>query len=244
MNKSTESVEHTLDSAFVLHTRPYRNTSLLVEFFTQQRGRVTAIARGIRTRRPGGRSNLLQPFSPLLIKLNGRRGLSYLQDVESAAPAFSLQGKNLYSGFYLNELVMRLLPSADAAPKSFDDYHQALVDLNAGAHVEAALRKFELRFLEALGYDIPLNQEIKTGLALNTDSYYRFHPQQGFRLCQPDDDGLLMLGRHLIAIAKEDFSDKATRQTAKYLMRLALSPLLGDTPLQSRKLFKRKVSHE
>ena len=114
-----------LQPAFVLHTRPYRDTSMLVDFLTPQFGRFTAVARGVRARKTIKR-NLLNPFAGLLISFQGKTDLKLLTGFEAGTPHFSLTAKHLYSGFYLNELLMRLLPAFDAHDDIFHLYLRKL----------------------------------------------------------------------------------------------------------------------
>src|SRR5690606_35883758 len=151
-----------LQPAFILHVRPYRDTSLLVDFFTPTCGRVSAVARGMRQRKSTARV-LLNPFTRLLISLQGKSELKLLTAVESDNRFFNLQGEQLYSGFYLNELLMRSLPVLDAHEQLFGFYEQSLMALQAGQDLEPVLRSFELELLAELGYGVDFEQDALTG---------------------------------------------------------------------------------
>lgn len=173
-----------LQTAYVLHTRPYRDTSLLVDFFTPEFGRVAAVARGVRQRK-GGKRALLNPFNRLLISWQGKQSLKLLTASEMDGPGCFLAGAQLYSGFYLNELLVRLLPEMDAHARVFFDYQQSLQLLQSGAELEPLLRCFEFNVLQELGYAINFATDAYSGAAISTDEVYRFDSQAGFYLADP-----------------------------------------------------------
>src|SRR4051812_11493872 len=133
-----------LQPAYILHTRPYRDTSMLVDFITPEFGRITAVARGVRSRKTPKR-NLLNPFTRLLISFQGKTDLKLLTHFEAEGTHFTLAAKHLFSGFYLNELLVRLLPDLDAHPEIYSLYEQSLQQLNAQQDLEPILRFFELQ---------------------------------------------------------------------------------------------------
>lgn len=146
----------TLEKAFVLHTRPYRDTSLLVDFFTLDAGRVTAVARGARG--PKSRlKGLLQPFVPLLINWYGKTELVTLGGADANGASITLNGDVLISGMYLNELLMRLLTRFDPLPHLFEQYNRTIIALSQKQLPELCLRLFELNLLNELGYGLRLN---------------------------------------------------------------------------------------
>jgi len=243
--------------AYVLHTRPYRDTSLLLDLLTPDWGRLSAVAKGVR-RGKSQRRPLLNPFIPLLVSFQGRSNLQTLTGVEADGPGHRLQGLGLYSGFYLNELLVRLLGEWDASPAIYRDYQrvmQRLSQLTQGSpgpdetstnSPEPILRLFEWNLLSHLGYGINFNREAETGAEIQAASLYRFDPEAGFIGPQTvDPDTLdsttrasLFRGEDLLACDREDFSNSQTRVAAKRLSRLMLQPLLGSKPLKSRDLFK------
>ena len=231
-----------LQAAYILHTRPYRDTSLLVDFFTHDYGRVSAVARGVRQRK-GNKRQLLNPFQRLLISWQGHSDLKLLTGFESGNHYVQLQAEGLYSGFYLNELLLRLLPEMDPHPHLFEDYQQALAALSGLAGLEPSLRQFEFKLLEDLGYGLDFTRDAQSHLPLLAELDYCCDIQQGFVLAQPLTPGQQRFkGECLLAIAVGDYRLAQTRQVAKTLARLLLQPLLGTRPLQSRALFRKPMS--
>lgn len=227
-----------LQPAYVLHTRPFRDTSLLVDFLCLDHGRVRAVARG--ARRPASRlRGILQPFQPLLVSLVGRGELMTLRGVESSTTALTLGGTRLFSGLYLNELLTRLLGFREPHPALFRLYQQALLQLHEGRPVEAALRRFELELLGELGYGIDLCHEANGGRPLEATGWYMFDPAEGFEAVPGPDDAAARVfrGRDLLGLHRGELDDEAVRRAAKRLLRQALDVHLGDRPLSSRSLF-------
>lgn len=238
---TTSSAGRAFQPAWLLHSRPFRDTSLLLDFLTRDSGRISALARGARKAGKGGKSGLLQPFTPLQVALAGRHDLKTLSAVDALGPALVLRGERLFSGLYLNELLVRLLQGHDADAELYAAYEDSLQALWQGAEeVEPVLRRFELRLLEALGYGVDFTQDAESGEALRADGWYYFHPESGFTaVADPGAaPGLHYCeGALLLRIAAQDFSDAAVRRLAKRLLRSMLRQLLGERPLQSRLLF-------
>jgi DNA repair protein RecO (recombination protein O) len=216
--------------AYVLHSRPYKETSALVDFFTPD-GRLRAVLRGARGRNGG----LARPFTPLELELRGRGELKSVQRLESAGIALLLGGQALYSGLYLNELLMRLLPAEDPHPALHQDYSLSLAALAAGRPLEPILRAFEWRLLDELGYGFALDRDA-CGEPLHAEVLYRLVPDAGFERIQQLQPGCFH-GRDLLALAEADWSQPGALMAAKRLMRQALAPHLGERPLVSRELF-------
>ncbi|WP_286807468.1 MULTISPECIES: DNA repair protein RecO [unclassified Marinimicrobium] len=230
--------------AYVLHTRPYRDTSLLLDLLTPDFGRIGAVAKGVR-RGKSQRRPLLNPFIPILVSLGGRSSLKTLTAVEADGIGHRLAGLSLYSGFYVNELIVRLLGEQDPNPDLFDDYRWTMNALStnpADASPEPVLRQFEWRLLDGLGYGISFTEEADTGEPVRADALYRFDPEAGFiptySSRDPQETPKLFVGSDLLACAQADFSEPQTLMTAKRLSRLMLHPLLGSKPLKSRDLFR------
>ncbi len=229
-----------LQPAYILHTRPYRDTSLLVDFFTPECGRVGAVARGVRQGK-GNKRVLFNPFVGLLISLQGKTDLKLLTAIEADGPSCHLTGAQLYSGFYLNELLVRLLPEMDAHPVLFSRYRECLQQLRNDADLEPLLRDFEFALLRELGYAIDFLTDAHSGAAIVPELHYWFDAQAGFYHAQNSHQiaaaAPIFEGRHILAIAERNFSVAETRQAAKRLSRLMLQPLLGSRPLRSREFF-------
>lgn len=223
--------------SFILHTRSYRETSLLLEIFTLEYGRVGAVAKGVKglkTRAQG----VLQPFVPLLVACVGRGELLTLKAFESAGIASFLTGRRLVCALYLNELLMRLLHRFDPNAALFHSYHQALQALATEKQEQPVLRVFEKHLLKTLGYELPLLKEAETGHEVKPEQFYHFDPLKGPLLVEGSDGhaGHLFKGQHLLAFAADDLHDTAVLLDAKRLMRQALAHHLGHRPLESGKL--------
>jgi len=229
---------------FILHRRNFRNTSLIVEVFSADFGRVAMVSRG--ARRPKSRINgLLQVFQPLLISWTGRGELKTLTNVEAAEFVKPLSGPAYASGYYLTELIFRLLKPADIHEALFTSYAQALTALrDAGGDSQAAeisLRLFEKQLLQELGYGLVLDHDVNTGESIRDDSYYHYVPEHGPVACDSESipSGPKISGRSLIALASEKLTDKECLRDCKRLMRTVLQGYIGDKPLQSRMLYNR-----
>lgn len=228
-----------LQSAFILHHRPYRETSLLLDVFTKEYGRIALIARGVRKNRSKTRP-LLQPFQPLWISWQGKTELMTLQTVESCGSPIPLQKECLLSGFYLNELLMRLLQKHDPHPQLYTIYHETLLELAQTQLQQKYLRLFEKKLLDELGYGLQLHYSIADRKPIQADRFYRFYPELGFELVSVSEhpgQGAIFLGKSLLALAAEQLEDEESQRDIKRLMRIALGVLLGPKPLQSRRLF-------
>lgn len=223
----------TLEPAWLLHVRPWRDTSVLIEAFTRDHGRVGLVGRGVRG--PRGRwRGLLQPLQPLLVSWSGRGELVGLNACEPAGPAVVLRDEPLMSAWYLNELLMRLLQRHDAHPQLFAAYGEALAALHEQAGV--ALRLFEKRLLDALGWGAAYDQAADNGSPVVASARYGFSADRGVLALGGGD--LEVDGRTLLALAAERFPDDQTAIAARSVLRLALAPHLGGRPLHSRELLK------
>lgn len=223
-------------NGFLLHRRAYRETSFLLNFFTVENGKVSAIVKGVRGSKSDKKS-LLQPFQPLLIGVSGRYELKNLQQVESTGGMLRLTGQALYCALYLNEVLNRVLADDIPHPEIFVLYQQSLHALVVETQFEPILRTFELGLLDALGYAIDLAHDADTGETLVREGYYRIVPEQGCvylgAIRQPGS----YLGQSLLKVASEHW-DKDSLLVAKMITRAALAELLGSKPLMSRELFK------
>lgn len=235
-----------LEECRVLHTRPYRDSSLIVELFSRQRGRVAAVARGARGSRSrgGSRASLLQLFRPLLCSWSGRSDLKTLAAVEpapDAAQAAALTGERMYSGLYVNELLVRLLHHEDPHPRLYDYYTEVLARLGEGAPQDLSLRAFEFRLLEELGYGFDLATDGLSGEPVRAGDWYSFDREHGLVTAglEVREEIPRYSGTELLQISRGDFDEDA-RRCAKRLMREALACHLGGKPLKSRELFPRR----
>lgn len=233
---STHSADR-LEQAFVLHRRDYANTSLLIEVFSGPHGRFPAIAKGAKRGRSPA-ATLLQPFTPLWLSWSGRGEVRTLARVEPAGNALRLPGKALLCGFYLNELLMRLLGRNDPHEDLFAFYHAAVTRLAQGTDLDGPLRQFELRLLQDTGYALELGREWDTHLAVTAGRRYIYEAERGFRAPIEGEEGLLLAGETLLALAADAPLAGVLAREARALMRAALAPHLGSRPLRSRELFQ------
>jgi DNA repair protein RecO (recombination protein O) len=216
--------------AFVLHSRAYRESSALVDFFTPE-GRLRAVLRGAR----GKAGTLARPFLPLEVEFRGRGELKNVGRLDSAGIPNLLAGEALFSGLYLNELLVRLLPAEDPQPALFEHYAVTLQALAANRPLEPLLRAFEWRLLDELGYGFALDTDL-AGQPIAPEGIYRLLPDAGLEPVGQLQPGLFQ-GRELLALAEADWSAPGALGAAKRLMRQALAPHLGGRPLVSRELF-------
>lgn len=226
-----------LEPAFVLHTRAYRDTSLLVDLFTLNHGKISVVARnarGIRSRFKGS----LIPFAPMLITAFGKTELLQLSSIETNGAAFFLNGNMLFNGLYLNELLVRLLQKFDPFPKLFEAYGATLQSFLGAEHIQANLRRFEMILLTELGYGLSLQQEVN-GSKIQSNLNYIYDVNQGFAISNKSvSDHHVFQGEHLLAIAQQKFDTGEILAASRRLMRLAISALLGDYSLKTRELFQ------
>lgn len=225
------------DCGYVLHSRRYRETSLIVEFLTEGRGRVAAVARGA-LKRNSALAASLQPLTPLRLVLGGRGELMNLQRAEPLAHAPMLAGERLYCLFYVNELVMRLTASHDPNQELFDIYRAALAALGGEAGIEAVLRRFEKQLLDALGFGLQLDAEADSDLPLEAEGSYHYDVERGPLRVGPEATGIRVHGATLLALARDEELPPRALREAKQLMRHVLNHHLDGRVLTSRKLFE------
>jgi len=226
-----------MQPAYVLHARDYRDTSLLVELLTPELGRFAAVARGARSQRRGSSQRaLLQPFQPLWIECAGAGELKSLRQVEMRDPAVPLRGPALFSGMYVNEILCRLLHRDDAHDHLFRDYEIVLQQPAQQTMIDIALRQFELRLLDELGYGFNLLEEAHSGAPITAEKNYRFDAGAGLVAVTSSSDRPLLRGADILDFVTGQYSPQS-RQAMKLLCRMALQPHLGSKPLHSRELF-------
>lgn len=231
----SEREEVLLEQGFVLHQRPFRNSSQLVDLITPEHGRVGLVAQGSR-RHKSGRRALLQAFVPLKLSWIRRGDLGRLTHVEAAADALGLVGDRLLGGFYVNELVLRLSARGDANGEVYSCYSECLVALADGSRpVARTLRLFELAFLRALGYGLELERDIQTGERLQPDGRYVFEHESGPRTAvSVGEEGGAYWGRELLSLSDKLLQDRESLRAARRLLGRALDVYLGERPLKSR----------
>jgi len=234
-----------LQQVFVLHRRPYRNTSMLIDIVSQDHGRYTVVGKGVR--RPKQRVRAyLEPFQPLLMSWSmgsGSQDLGQFLSVEPDGPAFLLGRDGLYSAFYCNELLMRLLAPRDPHPEIFHLYHRQLGLLAQASSVEAGLRLFEKQLLAELGYGMLLDRDVN-GVAVQAERRYTYLLEQG---PVPADSshspqGPSLPGEALLAFSQNHLLDERILSDIKLLMRHVMRHYLGNKELKSRLLYQSVVS--
>lgn len=221
--------------AFVLHSKPYSESSLLVDFFVESKGRVTVLAKGARRSR-SSLKGILQPFTPLIIQYSGNGNIKTLRQIEAISLSLPLSGRFLYSGFYLNELIHRVIFSELDATELFDVYLNSLQKLAQRIEPEKVLRQFELSLLEFLGYSIDFEHCSITGDEIVDTMYYQYHSEQGF-VSSLLKNSTSYSGKELRAFSTKQFDDVECLKAAKRFTRQALKPYVGTKPFKSRELF-------
>ena len=219
------------EPGYVLHTYPYKETSLIVEAFTRRYGRVALLARGARRPRSAMRGVLLA-FYPLRLGWSGSADLATLMSAEWAGGLPPLAGRALMCGFYLNELILRLLPREDPHEALFDAYGEALARLTAADPFPALLRSFEKRLLAELGYAPVFDRDAQSGAPIEPTGSYVYEPDRGPVRSSHGD--LVISGRTLLDLAADDYSRSETRDEARSLMRALIGQRLHGQVLHTR----------
>ena len=230
----TQRIE--LHPAYILHTKPYRDTSLLIEAFSLEHGRMGMVARGVRGSR--SKKTPLQPFRRMLLSWQAKSELATLTQWETDGLPTLLGGDALLSGFYLNELLMRLTHRNDPHPEMFQHYQQALQCLASGSATEPCLRRFELMLLNELGYGLILDHEADSGAPIEAEQLYCYYLERGPLIQTGSCSGVPLHGQTLIELATTSLESERSLKQAKLLMRTILHRYLGDKPLNSREVFR------
>jgi DNA repair protein RecO (recombination protein O) len=225
--------------AFVLHTYPFRETSLVVETYTRSAGRVAVVARGARRPKSALRGVLLA-FQPLLLSWAGKSELHTLIRAEWQGGYLPLRGRALMCGFYVNELLLKLLARHDPHEALYDAYAATLQALAGDVDHAPILRSFEKKLLSELGYALTLDQEVDSGRAVAAEQTYTYVIERG-PVPAPADGapvGLELAGQTLLDMQRDDYASPVTQQQSKALMRMLINHLLGDQVLHTRQLLR------
>ncbi|MFT5420678.1 MAG: DNA repair protein RecO (recombination protein O) [Candidatus Endobugula sp.] len=235
-----------LHPSYILHTRPYRDTSLLADVLTRDYGKISLVVKGARKAKNSQRY-LLQPFISVLLSWQGKSSLKTLIGIEPQTMGSlpnvlsgTLKGHKLYSAMYANELLAYLLPQDDPSDNIFECYEQLLKQLHQSeTQLEPCLRYFEFSVLDELGYGINFLNDADSDEALQGNKQYFFVPDYGFIDSEnhPEMRGASFSGRELLQISEQNYTYLQTRKTAKVLSRIALKPHLRGRELKSRDLF-------
>lgn len=227
------------EPGFILHTYPFKETSVVAEVFTRSHGRVALIARGAR-RPTSALRGLMQPFTPLLLSWFGKSELKTLHAAEWQGGLTAPQGRALMCGFYLNELLLRLLARGDAHELLYDRYADTLDQLAGearGTDYERILRHFEKNLLSEIGYGATFDVDADSGMPIEAGVRYVFQPERG-ALRASGQPGCPVSGQTLIDLAAGRFEQPATLVEAKTLMRTLINHTLGAKPLYTRQLLR------
>ena len=225
------------EPGYVLHHRPFRDSSQILDLLTRDHGRIAVVARGSR----GGKSRLagvLRPFLPLRVSWVAKSDLGTLTGAEAAGPPAGLLGDALLSAYYVNELMLNFLHRDDPQPEVFALYAATVSELNAREDLAAALREFEMEFLGLLGYAINLAHEGGTQSPIEADRHYDYRMEQGPVPVKRVEGPLVFDGATLRGIAAQRFEDPAVLRAANRLLRAVIGYHLGGRELQSRKVLR------
>ena len=233
---SHQSHRVSLQPAFILHGRDFRDTSRLLDVFTQDYGRVTLVAKGARSPR-SKMQGILQAFAPLLISWSGKGDVQTLTGAESVKSTINMSGKHVMSGYYINELLQRLTTFHDPHPELFEIYKNTLENFLMEDD-ELVLRRFEKLLLAEIGYGLNLEVEAEMGTILSVSEKYIYDVEKGpVNIKHNDIEGELVIsGQTLFDLFVEKFSCSQSQKEAKQLMRIILNHHLGDKPLKTRSL--------
>lgn len=223
-------------AAFLLHAHPYSETSLILDVFARAHGRLALLARGARRPRSVLRGVLLG-FQPLELSWFGGGEVKTLARAEWMGGLPLLTGKCLLLGYYLNELLLKLMPREDAHPALYDAYADALGALSREAAEAAELRRFEKALLRELGYGLALDREAGSGEPVRPDGQYIYLVERGAVAARGDESMPAISGKTLLDLAADDYGDPRTLAESKTLMRQLVAHYLGGQPLQSRRVF-------
>jgi DNA repair protein RecO (recombination protein O) len=235
--------------AYLLHSRPFRETSLIIEVFSRQYGRVGLLARGVRNPKSRKRA-LVMPFQPLLLGWSGKGELPLLTSIEATGCARELRTEQRYVAFYLNELLLKLLHRHDAHENLFDFYSNSLDELYQDVPIQHVLRRFEKELLSQTGYGLILHHEAESSRPVSIGRSYQYLPDLGPKpLSQVADDyqgreqGISIKGKSLLDFHHNNFDDKESMKECRLLVRYLLDRQLSGKPLHSRQVYHQVLSN-
>ena len=232
-----------LHPSYVLHSRAYQDTSLIIDVFSRDHGRVSALAKGAKQAKSKF-NGLLQPFKLLLLSWSGRGEMFTLTGAEYKHRPLILKGESLLAAFYINELILKLTQRHDPHPELFDAYHLTIQQLEAGNDNEPVLRKFECYLLQEIGYGLILDHDVESGEPVQPDKQYCYYPEQGpvmITQTESNSQALTVRGAMLQALQHEQLSDEIILREAKHFMRAIIHHRLDGRPIRTRELNFHKV---
>ena len=220
---------------YILHTYAFKETSLIVEALSENFGRISLLAKGARRPRSLLRG-YLQPFQMIQATWSNVSDLKTLYNVEWNSKYLGLKNQALICGFYMNELIMKLLPKDESSNDFFHFYHQQLEELSLNNGYESLLRVFELKLLEELGYKVKLDED-ENGNPINPKKFYYYEAEYGASLPDASTNGVKIIGQTLIDMHNNDYSHLNTLKESKLLMRYLMRFYTGHDPVKSKELF-------
>lgn len=223
--------------AWLLHHRPFQDSSRILDVLSRDHGRLSLVARGSRSAK-SKLKGILRPFLPLHLSWVIRSDLGTLTGAEMNGTPISLGGDSLLAAYYVNELLLNLMHRHDSQPEIFEAYHATVAALNGKDGVAAVLRHFELELLRLLGYALNLDHDTETGDALDPQKEYEYRVERGPVPVENRNGPLVFKGAELIAMAREDFADAPTLKNASRLLRHVIAWHLDGKELKSRKVMK------
>ena len=233
-----------LESAFVLHTRAFKETSLLVDLFTKNLGRINVVAKGARKPKSPLRS-VLTPASMFAVSFSGKTELKNLNACELLNHYSISMSVALNSIVYVNELLIKATEKEDPHEEIFNQYKllcEGLAGKTDKVEIEVLLRTFELVLLQELGYGIDLSFESISGNRIKPNNNYMFDPSLGFTKLQTDSikaNGVF-LGKDILNFSSGDLTEQDSRLASKKIMRLALDYHLGNKSINIRKYLSKE----
>ncbi len=223
--------------AWVLHHRPFRDSSRILDVLSRDHGRLSLVARGSRSA-SSKLKGVLRPFLPLQLSWFIRSDLGTLTGAELNGTPISLVGDALLSAYYVNELLLNLLHRHDPQPDVFDAYQKTIVSLNSQADVASVLRRFEMEMLRLLGYAINLDHDTESEVELDDRTHYEYRVEQGPVPVNTSAGPMVFTGAQLVAIRKQQFVDPDVLKHAGRLLRQVIAWHLNGKELKSRKVLK------
>ena len=231
------------EPGFILHTIPYRETSLLVDIFTLNHGRLRCVAKGFRKPNKKGIAKTLFPYSEHHFQWQGRGELKTLTQADPIQAPVFLKQESLFVGLYINELLYKLLHQNDPHQSLYEFYSQLMTQLPTSEILQPVLRRFEMLLLEELGYGLVLDAEAETGQAVSAESLYYYIPDQGLKLIQDQtaDNLHAFSGADIMALCQGQLEQQSVLRAAKKLTRQVIDFYLDGKELNSRELYRQHL---
>jgi DNA repair protein RecO (recombination protein O) len=231
------------EPGFILHTIPYRETSLLVDIFTQNYGRLRCVAKGFRKPNKKGIAKTLFPYTENHFQWQGRGELKTLIQADPVQAPVFLQQESLFIGLYINELLYKLLHQNDPHQSLYHFYQQLMKTLSSSVLEQPVLRRFEMQLLEELGYGLVLDTEAETGQAVTPEHLYYYIPDQGLKILQDQttNNASTFSGADIIALSQSEFEQQSVLRAAKQLTRQVINFYLDGKQLNSRELYRQHL---